>query len=307
RIERLLQNKHETFEARHRCKNGSTLELEIAVSVVDSTPPKFVCFSRDISERKRMQAQLLEAKEQAEIASLAKSRFLSNMSHELRTPLNGIAGFSRLLLKTNLDDTQKEYLGYVLSASDVLKDVVGNILDFSKIEAGKMELYEEPVSLQELCSKSLQIFKLQAQQKEILLEMDYEESLPGKILADPVRLQQVLLNLVGNAVKFTAQGEVRLGVSWSQPDDGQNPRSIHFEVKDTGIGISEEAKNKIFNVFEQADNSTTRQFGGSGLGLTIARSLLELMRATLHLESEPGIGSRFFFDLPLKEDPWTES
>lgn len=254
----------------------------------------------DITERKKMEAEIIKTREQAESASRAKTQFLSNMSHELRTPLNGIIGFTQLLMDTALSESQQEYLKFIQFSSNLLKDVVGNILDFTKIEAGKMQLHLSPTSLHGLCQQVIQILLFQALEKGIELSLSYDERIPEKVTIDGLRLEQVLLNLAGNAVKFTQHGYVRMKAKMLDLDDAQKKGTIRFEIEDTGIGISSEAVQRIFNTFEQADSSTTRQFGGTGLGLSIVMGLLDLMHTSLHVKSEPGKGSTFTFDLPVQ-------
>ena len=252
---------------------------------------------QDITPLKNLERDLVAAKEEAESANQAKTRFLLNMSHELRTPLNGIMGFTRLLGNTEVTGEQKEFMHNILVSSNALKNVIGNILDFSKIEAGKMVLNLEETNLQNICRQTLQIVSFQARKKHLQLELDWEPQNPETAKLDGLRLQQVLLNLLANAVKFTLQGKVVLRVFLPEPQPRGNFAQLRFEVEDTGIGISEEVSKRIFHPFEQADSSTTRKFGGSGLGLSICQGLLELMHSSLQLRSTPGKGSVFSFEL----------
>lgn len=253
--------------------------------------------------KKQISDNLLKAKQEAEKANFAKSAFLSNMSHELRTPLNGVLGFSQLLMSTSLTPTQMEYLQYIISSSKALKDVVGDILDFSKIEAGKMQLHPEITDVQMLCQQVIQMVHFQAFEKGIELRLEFDREIPKETVVDPLRLQQVLLNLVNNAVKFTHEGRVTLKVQQVSIHPTGKNRTLHFAVEDTGIGISKEAMEKIFKPFEQVDASATRKYGGTGLGLPISEHLLALMDSSLQLQSQPGTGSVFSFDLNVECEP----
>ena len=257
----------------------------------------FQATGNDVTRRREMEQEVRRAKEQAECANRAKTQFLMNMSHELRTPLNGIMGFSQLLTEMPLTDEQKEFLEYIRMASGTLKGVIGDILDFSRIESGKEELVLGPGDLYEICNRAVQMVQWEAQRKGIGLEVDFAEKLPREVVCDSLRLQQVLTNLLGNAVKFTAEGQVRLEVRTVDGDGSGKTDRILFRVEDTGIGIHQSFLERIFQPFEQEDTSSTRRFGGTGLGLSICRKLLELMDSTLHLESSPGKGSVFSFEI----------
>ncbi len=249
----------------------------------------------DITERKTMESKLLEMKKEAEAASKAKSLFLSNMSHELRTPLTGMIGFAETLHETGLTCEQHYLLNHIITASKALQEVVGNVLDIAKIEAGKLDLHPRPTDLNQLCHHIRSLVQFQAGQKSIHIQINVDPSIP-KVSVDPLRLQQILLNLVGNAIKFTPDlGTVSVQISRVSSD----PLQIRFEVADTGIGISEEDQQRIFLPFEQADGSATRRFGGTGLGLAIASELIQLMGAHMHVHSKPNVGSTFFFTLWL--------
>lgn len=259
----------------------------------------------DITERKITQSAVKE-KELAEAASKAKSEFLANMSHEIRTPLNGIIGFTDLLMKTQLVELQQKYLSTVSLSAHALLEIVNDVLDFSKIEAGKLNLHVEKTNLLHNLNHIRDLISYESNLKNIALELDFDDNIPTYVFVDVLRLRQILINLLGNAVKFTKKGTVKLKVICLEKIEN-NVFKVRFSVVDSGIGIATENQQKIFKAFSQEDGSTTRRFGGTGLGLTISNKLLGLMESVLQLESEVGVGSTFYFDLVLKTDSSTDN
>jgi PAS domain S-box-containing protein len=312
-----------SLEKRYVRKDGTPVWVNLSVSIqrdAAGTPAYLIAIIQDVSERKRLEGELRQAKEAAEAASRAKSGFLAHVSHEVRTPLNAILGMNELALDTPLTDQQRKYLAVVQSSAEALLDVIDDLLDFARIEAGKLELDRAPFSLRAVLNDVLRSLALRAHQKGLELVGRIPPDVPDAFVGDAGRLRQVLTNLVGNAIKFTAEGEVVVEAEALEVDNrpGHGDRAgpgpllssgplapesqpclLFFLVRDTGIGIPWEKQRKIFEAFEQADTSTTRRYGGTGLGLSIASRLVGLMGGGITVESEPGRGSTFLFTVRL--------
>jgi len=259
---------------------------------------RFVVLARNITERKQHEKELIEARHNAEAANRAKSEFLANMSHEIRTPLNGLMGMVQLMSYTSLTQEQKEYFEYIELSSDTLLALINDILDLSRIEAGQLDVEKELFPFDKIILEIVALQSENAKKKSITLVSEFSEDLPDQFRGDALRFKQILLNLIGNAIKFTDTGGTVTVKAAMIKEDGQEVR-LRIEVKDTGIGISKEQQEIIFKPFTQADSSTTRKYGGSGLGLTICRRLVELMGGSIRVESESGKGSNFIVELPV--------
>ncbi len=298
-----IQGGTQSYEAIVHSRDGTahdTIYRKALLTRRDGAPLGLLGTIIDITERKRDEAELRLAKEAAEGASRAKSDFLANMSHEIRTPMNGVIGMTDLALDTALTEEQREYMSIVKSSAESLLTIINDILDFSKIEAGKLLVEQISFDLHRLLAETLKSLALRAHEKNLELINEILPEVPVHVIGDPNRIRQVLVNLVGNAIKFTHHGEITLRTHCSHRDS-RHP-VIHVAVRDTGIGISPEKQKAVFESFTQEDTSTTRKFGGTGLGLSISRRLVELMGGEMGLDSTPGVGSTFHFSIPLSID-----
>ena len=287
-----------SMEKRYVRKDGSPVWVDVTVSLhrdASGLPSDAIAIVQDITERRRLEAELLRAKEAAEAANRSKDEFLANVSHEIRTPFGAMLGMTELVLATPLTDDQRQCLDTVKSAADSLLGLVEDLLDFEKIEAGMLELAPADFSLRRVLDDTLRPLAVPARAKGLTLSSDVAPDVPDALVGDAGRLRQVLTNLVGNAVKFTKQGEAAVRVELVDRPADEGEAVLRFAVRDTGIGIPPDGRERIFRAFEQQDSSTTRRYGGTGLGLTIAARLVGLMGGRITVESEPGRGSTFAF------------
>ncbi|MFH2065182.1 MAG: PAS domain S-box protein [Pseudomonadota bacterium] len=307
--ERIYRKYHKIFKTGHPekiedyeiiTKDGRKRAIEMSAYLrrdESGQPAGFWGMAVDITDRKRFEEELKLAKENAETANRAKSEFLANMSHEIRTPMNAVVGMSDLLLMTDLTRKQKDYAEAISSSASALLTVLNDILDFSKIQAGKLTIESVPFDLRTVVEQIGQILAFRTKGKPLEVLIKYPINIPNRFIGDPTRIRQILLNLAGNAVKFTEKGHVLLEVA--MPETGENVCGLDFRITDTGIGIPTEKLAGIFNQFSQADESTTRRYGGTGLGLAISQQLVEMMGGTIRVQSELGVGSVFSFSLSL--------
>jgi PAS domain S-box-containing protein len=296
-LERLLATRHApTYEREFIRKDGGRVPALCGGVLLEGSSDQGVSFVLDLTERKQAEAERA-AREVAESANRAKSEFLANMSHEIRTPMNAILGMSHLALHSGLDARQRNYVQKVYQSAESLLGIINDILDFSKIEAGHLDIEQVPFELASVLDVLVDAVGLKAEEKGLELVLALAPDLPVRLVGDPMRLRQVLLNLGNNAVKFTERGEVVVAIEVLQHDDAS--ARLTFSVSDSGIGISAEEQRKLFRPFTQADASTSRRFGGTGLGLAISQHLVRMMGGTLGVSSEPGRGSNFSFEIPF--------
>lgn len=280
-------------------KDGSILDVSLSLSVVKDIQGEAVGsigIMRDVSIQKKTQTMLLEAKKVAEAASQAKTMFLANMSHEVRTPMNTILGMVDLTLDTELTTEQRDNLLTVKNAADILLSLLNDILDLSRVEAGKIQLESIEINVERIVRSVCKTMDILARNKGLKLQWVVDEAVPDMVKGDPVRIRQILVNLINNAIKFTKEGNIQVEVKVDLKEEDKC--ELRFSVADEGVGIDKDNQKKIFEVFTQADVSTTRQFGGTGLGLSICKRLLELMGGRIWVESEKGRGSIFYFVVP---------
>ena len=291
-----------TAERVHRRKDGTTIPVEVRLSPYESADRRLICgMVRDITERKQIEEKLKEAIKTAEEASKYKSEFLANMSHEIRTPMNGVIGMTSLLIDTPLNNEQKEYVTTIRKSADSLLSIINDILDFSKIEAGKLDIEILDFNLRNAIGEVINLPSVNAHEKGLEFAYFIDHDIPSLIKGDPGRIRQILLNLINNAVKFTKEGEVVTTLTLESETDTHV--TIKFAVRDTGIGISRQDAERLFQSFHQVDASTTRKYGGTGLGLSISKKLAQMMGGDIGVISEPGKGSTFWFTAVFEKQP----
>lgn len=289
------------FEAKRVHANGKEIDVSIAMSPLLDAESKLVGFSkivRDITERKKAEGELAQAKIKAQQASVAKTQFLANVSHEIRTPMHGLLGMTDVLLGTDLTSEQRDGLEIVKASTLDLKSLIDELLDFSKIESGKVELQDAPYSISAIARGAVKLFAQSALQKNIDLVVQISPEVPKYVHGDPNRIRQILNNLVSNAVKFTDEGKVQIELQVEVSEDLE--RRLRIEVIDTGIGLPPGSSKSVFEPFTQADGSITREYGGTGLGLAICKQLVTLLEGQIGVQSEEGIGSTFWFCIPMR-------
>lgn len=294
----------QTYEQETKTVTGTTWLQWIVREIhdQDGRVAEYQAVAHDVTARKLAEVALLRAKDAAEAANRAKGEFLAIVSHEIRNPISGVIGFANILGDTTLSEEQKEYVNLIRKSGDSLLFLINDILDFSKIEAGKIDLENEPFSPRTCVQEVVSFFGPKAAASKLALDTKVAPDVPATVSGDVYRLRQILINLVGNAVKFTRTGGVTIHLDAAPADDSPSSLLLRFTVADTGIGLSAEQVAKLFKPFSQADSSTARKYGGTGLGLIVCKRLTELMGGTIWVESTPGVGSKFFFVVRVRRE-----
>ncbi len=289
------------FEWQTVSRDGSDFFAEVIMNVISMGGEEYILTTlRDVTARKRVEIAMSKAKQAAEEANSAKSRFLANMSHEIRTPINGIIGMNTLLKDTNLTDEQSDFVNTIGDSAEKLLEIINNILDISKIEAEKLDIEKIPFSLRKIIEKSVKTIAVLAENKKLKFDIQINSEVPDKLVGDPMRLRQIIINLLGNSIKFTDSGYIMLFAE--SVEMNADYERILFSIKDTGVGIPDEKQAVLFKQFSQADSSTTRKYGGTGLGLAICKELVTLMGGNIWVENNVPQGSIFRFHIDFERE-----